>query len=680
MADTVARSRTPEQAYAEAWGALLPRLQQAIERGDFAEVERIQAYVDRQVNPGLARAQGGPMPARPAGRETRSPTPGRDAVLAAGSGIDYGEPAGGRAPPLNALMSMSRDAMMDEAGAREDLARLSDPVRGAGAMPQSMDQERELAIEASAQSGRNALVPAMPAGRRSRNALLAPVPFDDAMPPATLTGREETAPPVLPGGIDYGRPAPGMPAIGALPPEAMTETRGTESLTRPMGGRGAMPQSMDEAASLAESGRAAVGLAGTGAAMVPVGRVAQLTGQAARMAGNVAARAPMATTAAAGGAALTAAPGEAEPPGPLDTARETLRKTRESKAKAELEKERLKNETTRFTGLQQKGPEAIRQAQQFLQERGLYLRDDRGRQLKPDGVWGTGMSAAIEAYQRRIAADQAKNDRQLETLTGDAQRHERAVQSAEGGERLREVGEPGLLQRYGPYAGYPLGYLAGSRMRRYLGGAVDDIAQARADRANALLTPSGRMPADRRFARVNQFWTEGGSRQAPFTHTPGRRPHPWEANPNATPAERLYRRSVGMDLGPGAVTLGAGAAEMGAGMLLDAHDRLAAATQAVRDSPSDEAAIQELVAARNAVAYAETVTNLGRGWVVGGAVGEAKARLTGRGIRPDINRAEGERAALDRLLPRGNALMDRTPRERWPAGTPGGLGGRFKGN
>jgi hypothetical protein len=84
-------------------------------------------------------------------------------------------------------------------------------------------------------------------------------------------------------------------------------------------------------------------------------------------------------------------------------------------------------------------PPAVRAAQQFLQGQGLYLRDDRNKPLKPDGIWGPGMSRAIEQYLERNRADQESFRARLKKEGEDRERETGTLRGLERDERTRRL-------------------------------------------------------------------------------------------------------------------------------------------------------------------------------------------------------------------------------------------------
>jgi peptidoglycan hydrolase-like protein with peptidoglycan-binding domain len=338
-------------------------------------------------------------------------------------------------------------------------------------------------------------------------------------------------------------------------------------------------------------------------------------------------------------------------------------------------------------GAQRRPPptDAVRALQLKLQEEGFY----KGT---IDGVMGDETKAANAAFearerqradertrQQQLELQRAQTDTERERLRLQQQEQERLRAEGEraaevqrlGSERLRQVGEPSMLEQYGPLAGYPLGFLAAVYGRSGLGSVMDRIASSRVKRADTLMNRAGRGPVPQRVGRVNQYWTEGGSPQAPFSFVPGARPYPFSANPQAAPANQLYQPGAFERWGPMAAIGGSGLAETGAGMALghQARQELESAQTAVSAEPT-EANIQRLLAARRNVAMTETLANFGRGTLVGTLPGELKSRLTHSTPRPNVSVAEGERGALDRLVG-APAAAGRRARPSQPRGPDG---------
>jgi hypothetical protein len=180
------------------------------------------------------------------------------------------------------------------------------------------------------------------------------------------------------------------------------------------------------------------------------------------------------------------------------------------------------------------------------------------------------------------------------------------------------------------------------------------LEAGRLGRANRLLGEMGTGTPTERAARVNQFWTEGGARapMPPFAYDANRRPYPFYANNAAADASRLYQPRSAEVFAPGAIIAAKGLGESGVAysQLEDAHKELQAAQEALRQRPNDESRIQAVLAARNKVASLETAIRFGAGETVG-AFGETLiSRFTHKPPRPDVFRAERERADVDLLL------------------------------
>ena len=234
---------------------------------------------------------------------------------------------------------------------------------------------------------------------------------------------------------------------------------------------------------------------------------------------------------------------------------------------------------------------------------------------------------------------------------------------------MQELDEPTLVQRFGPNSGYVAGAVKGGVDRWLLGLGFRGLARTRTDRANALMGGMGRGDVNERVGRANQFWSEGGSPNPPFQYTPGRSPYPWTAAPDGprpgvssvfTPrdpsatlnANRLYRPGPLEQYGPIAGVAGAGAYEMHVGeeMIANAERELDAARLAIagKQAPT-EAEMQRVRDARQGLAWAQATRNVGRGELMGGALTDLHMR-THAPSRPNVGRAESERADLDQLL------------------------------
>ena len=300
----------------------------------------------------------------------------------------------------------------------------------------------------------------------------------------------------------------------------------------------------------------------------------------------------------------------------------------------------------------------VKNLQRMLQSKGYY----KG---PIDGFTG---GQTEEANKRFHADEQAKRQQEIEAARSAAELEaararaaetkrlqeegtRRAAEEAAGQERLKEVGEPSWLEQYGPLFGYVPGVAAAGLGRAGLSKFVTNRAQQAANRADELMTSAG-SNVNRRVGNVNQFWTEGGKGPAPFTYEAGRRPHPWQPNPSAAPAEQLYRPSVTSRFAPDAAVIGTGVTEAAGSHFVGVEPARAelAAAQAGIDKQASEANIQRLMAARQSLALAQTFENFGRGMSIGGLGAGLHAYAKHEAPRPNVGVAEGERGQLDKLI------------------------------
>ena len=561
----------------------------------------------------------------------------------------------------------------------------------------------------------------------ARAGLLGSGPAVSPMPPTLM--EEARAPqqapmPQPPGGIDYSNAgmSGARPLAEATPAGAGPLSEGERGYyrnpQRPTTGVAARPQSSAESFDLAQQGRDLAFVGGTAANVAvggPVARGADLAMRGAgavgravaaspagqwvgRQVGRIAEHPTLAGYLAAGGTTL-ATPGQTQQSSPIEAAQKATHTAQREFDALTKERERV---TTRQTELEQQAQQfanlnrsdraAVQRVQEALQLRGLYLRNSRGQPVQPDGIWGDGMALAMETFQRQIKQDRDKVDRDLQALGTRVDAANTTLQSAQtterdaaGAARMREIGQPGFIENYGPLLGYPAGLAAGMWGRGKLASYIAKGAETRANRANALATEFGQGTVPERAGRLNQYWTEGGGSPAPFRFAPDRQPYPWQsvtrevqarpggvATRDVPTADQLYRPGLNAQVGPFAATTGTGAAEMATGAYFSpgAHRELEAAQSAV-SAPGGmtEANIQRLIQARRAVAWWDGVTNFGRGTIGGAVVGEAKGRVKGIDyMRPSVGLAEAERGNVDLLL-RG-ALANPAPALPPPASGP----------
>jgi hypothetical protein len=540
-----------------------------------------------------------------------------------------------------------------------------------------------------------------------------------AMVPATMTGRENSPqqpPMALPASvdvapIDYGARMPGTrPLAEALPGAFPEAERGYYRETeRPTSGIAAGPQSAREAFDLRRQGQdlafvggqalpMAVGgpasrgidAAVSGAGALGRAALASPPGQwvvrnvAEPVAGTISRNPTMAGFLAAGGVTAATpgqtadapplrerAPGarkaEADVRGRLATAEEDLRKAREDVARYD------------DRSFNWRDPDAVEAAQRNFQGMDIRVRDPKTGQMVPvpsDRRDGPLTRQGAAEYARRAAARVKDLEAGLAATRTELERAGTAVREAEGldardisARRMKELDEPTLVQRFGPNAGYFAGLGQGAVERWMLGRAFRGLERARTDRANTLMADLGKGDANERVGRLNQIWTEGGSRNPPYAYTPGTRPYPWTAAPDAPPpgvssvfsprdpsatlnASRLYRPGPLESYGPVAGTTLTGGYEwlQGEHNMEEARRELIAAETAVAGKPAPtEVEMQRIRDARQGLAWATFLRNVGRGGIAGGAMTDLHMRAHAPS-RPNIGRAETERGAVDLLL------------------------------
>ena len=551
-----------------------------------------------------------------------------------------------------------------------------------------------------------------------------------AVAPATLTGREngpQQPPMALPASVDiqrldYGQPMPGTrPLAEALPGAFPESERGWyRNPERPTTGIAAGPQSSREAFDLAQQGRdlafvggqalpfavggpvsrgvdAAVSGAGTlgrAAAASPAGQwvgrnvVEPVAGAIARnptlagflTAGGVTAATPgqTADTPPLRERAPGARKAETDVRGRLTTAEEDLRKAREDVARYD------------DRNFNWRDADAVEAAQRNFQGMDIRVRDPKTGQIVPipsDRRDGPLTRAGAAEYARRAAAKVKELETGLAATRTELERAGTAVREAEGldardisARRMQELDEPTLVQRFGPNAGYFAGFGQGVVERWALGKAFRGLERARTERANSVMAHMSKGDVNERVGRLNQFWTEGGSRNPPYAYTPGARPYPWTAAPDAPPpgassvfaprdpsatlnASRLYRPGPLESYGPVTGTTLTGGYEwhQGEQNMEEARRELIAAETAVagKQAPT-EVEMQRIRDARQGLAWARFLRNAGRGAIGGGAMTDLHMRAHAPS-RPNIGRAETERGTVDLLLNPPPALPPTAP-------------------
>lgn len=309
-------------------------------------------------------------------------------------------------------------------------------------------------------------------------------------------------------------------------------------------------------------------------------------------------------------------------------------------------------------------PEAVRQLQTKLRDAGLYSG-------AIDGKMGPATHRANQAFMaaedQRVRGEQAAADKaraDAETLRAEADTAEtkrkgteadtKARQRDEGQDRLRDVERNvpwyrQALRDYGSAAGYVGGAVLGPAVRAGVTKASNKLSELGAGKAEALFdTATKSIP--NRVARVNEFWRRGGG-EVPFVPTPSTAPGV-AVNPSATAIDKLYQPPTKMnaltDLG---ITAGfAGESAIGQFMLSpQAREELHQAQEAVASDPS-EVNISRLQAAKDRMAIADVMTNVGRAGAISYPASALKMQRSP--TRPAMDKAEAERLGVERYLRR----------------------------
>jgi hypothetical protein len=413
-----------------------------------------------------------------------------------------------------------------------------------------------------------------------------------------------------------------------------------------------------------------------------IGGIAGPVGPALRAAGSVAARAP-ATSAALSTAALTAAntastsdaPPLSDRAGPARKRLQdaTERRTAfENKERAELQSDINRFDPKRFDW---KDKSAVGDAQALLRRFNIKGRDPKtGEFVLPpvDQKDGDITRSAVAEYRRR--AEQKLREREAKikedvdaataALTGADELDQRDIAAR----RMQELNEPTWTETLSRPGGIASGIVKGAAERYALGRAFRGARQYSNAAGDRLVDNMGQGDFNARAGNLNQFWSQGGGRNPPLTYTPGATPYPWTANPNqaarssmlerrnpsaTTPADRLYRPSVGERLIPPAVTGGFAGSEwvLGNQWIAEAQDELAAANTAIKGKTAPtEAELQRVADARHRLAQAEFLRSMGQGELLGMTATDAKMQVGMNKGRPNVGRAEAERADLDQML------------------------------
>ena len=235
------------------------------------------------------------------------------------------------------------------------------------------------------------------------------------------------------------------------------------------------------------------------------------------------------------------------------------------------------------------------------------------------------------------------------------------LQREAGEARLKELDEegPSFMQQYGPWIGAGLGAVVGGGGRAWLTRSFGEKSAEAARLANERISRGGEVPS--RVGAVNRFWQEGGAKTVPFTAAPKAK-SAVKSNRQAPSATTLYPPQSVLSQyvkGSDVAAAGLGVGEWAGAEHVASHYRgkLAEAERAVAQDPS-EANIQRMRSAREETARWESIARFGLGVVSGTGIVGSKMRY--KSARPDVDAAEGERLAIDRIINRRS--RSRTPR------------------
>lgn len=299
------------------------------------------------------------------------------------------------------------------------------------------------------------------------------------------------------------------------------------------------------------------------------------------------------------------------------------------------------------------GPEAVKALQKKLQAEGLYSGDI-------DGNFGPGTRRAQEALTQRdlakakqdeVAASRAASEA---TIAQAKQKEADRKYKQEGSARLQTVESDvpwysKALRDYATPAGVVGGMLLGSGVRAGVTAAANRASANTARKAEEIFAEKASgVPG--RAARVNEFWRQGGAKpgEVPFLTTPGA--PGMTPNPAAPPVGSLYAPSTGKNLATDLGIAGMAGGESAYGQFVmtpAAQERMQRATAAAAEDPS-EVNIRELQAAKDNLAMAEVITNLGRG-TAGGYLGSS-IKMKRTPTAPRMNKAESEQVMIGNLL------------------------------
>jgi hypothetical protein len=263
-----------------------------------------------------------------------------------------------------------------------------------------------------------------------------------------------------------------------------------------------------------------------------------------------------------------------------------------------------------------------------------------------------------ERQAAQAASNKAEADR-AETLRKAQEAIAKADARKAGDARLKQAEEDVPLWRrglrdYGGIAALLSGIVLGGATKKGVNKLSDKFSEKAASRANDIINAPARDTAGK-VAKVNQFWAQGqkgafsGKPEAPFVASP-RSKTKFKANPDAPEASSLYQPSKLRDMGTDAGVAATFGVESGIGQFVvepEAREELRHAEEAVNQDPS-EVNIERLQTAKDRVAMAESLKNLGRGAAGGYLAGGIKYRR--QHARPDVAKAEGEKIRLEQSM------------------------------
>lgn len=277
---------------------------------------------------------------------------------------------------------------------------------------------------------------------------------------------------------------------------------------------------------------------------------------------------------------------------------------------------------------------------------------NRPKNRAPDEKRDLKFFDAKREYDDTSKALDKLNDRigQTETKVEAAIKNQQTVLSGES--LKKQVGEKSALQSalpyIGPIVGGGLGYLGGMGMK----GLTKYLDKAGVETANKLLPGTGKAkPINERVSRINDFYNKGGSGVPPFSEA-GTAPW-WKANQKgvAAPNDLYPARSRALDWTANAGLTGVygGEAALGYKWGQDAHEEQKAAREAFA-ADKNEANVQRLLKAEHDAEVADFMLRMGLagglGQGVKGSIGIAGTPAP----RPNVARAQAERADIRQAL------------------------------